>query len=419
MLKVLFVSYICIGDNDATGQTLSNMFKNMEDISILQLCLNPVHGGGGEYPMLNCLPRESITNYFISSYHTNKASTEIKTDIELSSSIKSICIDKVKQTLIKAQDLCGIRLSKKTIEEIKSFKPDLIYTLGGSAWVCEVCCSISKKLNVPVVMHSMDDHIHSRYRSNSIADRILRKRFYAATKEIYKSAKVGIAIGPKMAEEYEKEFGIRFYWAMNSIEAVHYHPPVYSQQIRLIFSGGVHGGRDITLAKLIDYINTYNQSKGGEGKKVILEIYTNPRGVAQLRKFNSENIIINQYVPREKIFENLSRATMLLHVESFDKTYQEYFRLSMSTKIPEYLSVGRPILFLGPAGMGTGDYLEENSVAFCVVSAQQCGDVFDRLNQAQIDDMCQRALALVEANHRIDKTQRNIMDAFKCALGIS
>ena len=51
-------------------------------------------------------------------------------------------------------------------------------------------------------------------------------------------------------------------------------------------------------------------------------------------------------------------------VESFDKKQVEKTRLSFSTKIPEYLSLRKPIIAIGPRGIGSMDCLSK--VAICI-----------------------------------------------------
>jgi hypothetical protein len=49
---------------------------------------------------------------------------------------------------------------------------------------------------------------------------------------------------------------------------------------------------------------------------------------------------------------------VLVHVEAFDNTSRAYTRLSVSTKIPQYMAAGRPILCYGPAEVASCRYVE-------------------------------------------------------------
>jgi glycosyltransferase involved in cell wall biosynthesis len=50
---------------------------------------------------------------------------------------------------------------------------------------------------------------------------------------------------------------------------------------------------------------------------------------------------------------------VLLHVEAFDDTVRAYTRLSLSTKIPQYMSSGRPILAYGPGELASCRYIAD------------------------------------------------------------
>ena len=63
-----------------------------------------------------------------------------------------------------------------------------------------------------------------------------------------------------------------------------------------------------------------------------------------------------------------------MFVESLKEEMLEYTRLSMSTKIPEFLSCGRPIFAIGNSRQGSISYLKEHQAAFVV----------DDLNQIEI-----------------------------------
>ena len=64
--------------------------------------------------------------------------------------------------------------------------------------------------------------------------------------------------------------------------------------------------------------------------------------------------IDNKHVRQEQL-----KADILLHVEAFDEKSKKSTRLSISTKIFEYLYSGKIILGYGPADVASMEYLEE------------------------------------------------------------
>ena len=59
----------------------------------------------------------------------------------------------------------------------------------------------------------------------------------------------------------------------------------------------------------------------------------------------------------EEVPRVLSDADVLVHVESFDPAARRYTRLSVSTKIPQYMAAGRAILGYGPGESALCQYI--------------------------------------------------------------
>jgi hypothetical protein len=57
----------------------------------------------------------------------------------------------------------------------------------------------------------------------------------------------------------------------------------------------------------------------------------------------------------------LRRADVLVHVESFGAAERRYTRLSVSTKIPQYLWAARPILAYGPGEVASCQYVQSSA----------------------------------------------------------
>ena len=70
----------------------------------------------------------------------------------------------------------------------------------------------------------------------------------------------------------------------------------------------------------------------------------------------------------------MKKADILLHVESNDLQYRSLTRLSVSTKIPEYLISGRLLLAFGPAEVASIKLLSDHNVG-CVIDADQSDEM--------------------------------------------
>jgi len=72
----------------------------------------------------------------------------------------------------------------------------------------------------------------------------------------------------------------------------------------------------------------------------------------------------------------------LIFLESFDIGVKKYTKLSISTKIPEYLCLGKPIIAIGPSDIASINYLNKNDVAL----------VLDEQNEKNWDNLLKNAL---------------------------
>ncbi|MBQ9773262.1 MAG: hypothetical protein IJW49_11980 [Clostridia bacterium] len=414
-MKILLVGFLRIGEDNATGRTLQNLFEGMEDVSILHYCLNPrLRKIENPNPTVFLTKKESRINYYLFEKYGGMNTDSTAAAAAAKSSAKGGLKKRLKQKLVKSasmlRDNSKIRISKETYEAIDAFAPDLIYTLGGSIAVTDVVIRLSEHYRIPIVVHTMDDLISRRYSGKGLFTKHLRKKFLRLTNKMYEHSVCGIAIGEKMANEYQGKFNLPFYHAMNCIDCTHYEPAEPHEKRRIIFSGGVHGGRDKMLAQVASSVDRYNAAH--PDRAVELEIYTTPAGKKQLEAVNSDGVSVNDYVPKEELFHNFSRADILLHVESFEEEDRKYFRLSMSTKLPEYMSVGRAIMVIGPEDVSSLEYVEKHNVGVAFHDLQQIDAFLESVTDEELSQMGKRALALAEKNHLRQNVQRVLKTAF-------
>ncbi len=396
-MNVLIINYNTIGEETATGVTLQNIFSNMENIKFLQYTLFP--GISGK-TFIGTTPLETISNKktnllnkFIYNYHKKS----IKNNISFSNNSKNSWNSKLKLRLKKFaltwNELLAINVDRECIKKIKDFSPEVIYTLGADINVLRNAIKLSDSFGIPIVVHNMDDLYHTKFKGRLWIHRYARKKLQKLYKEAYKRSRKSLAIGPKMAEEYETLFGLPFDWAMNCVN--YKESDVSPEENLMIFSGGLHGGRANTLEQLAKLVDT---------TKMKLEIYTDDRNFALYEPLfvNLKNTILCHYVPKEQMIDNLSRASILVHVESFDNEYVEYFRLSMSTKIPEYLVAKRPIFCIGPNEIATVSYIENSGIGAVASSYEE---ISQKLTQLISEERIEEILGCIDRRMSEDFTQ--------------
>ena len=76
-----------------------------------------------------------------------------------------------------------------------------------------------------------------------------------------------------------------------------------------------------------------------------------------------DNIRFKGAVPSSAVHDIQVASDVLVHVESFDVRSSNSTRLSLSTKIPEYMSSGVPIFAYGPEQIASMKYLRDYNLA--------------------------------------------------------
>ena len=120
-------------------------------------------------------------------------------------------------------------------------------------------------------------------------------------------------------------------------------------------------------------------------------------------KFSSFNFIhYRGTYKKDDFFKFTSQSDVLLHVESFDFSIRNYTRFSISTKLPEYLSMGKLILAIGPSDIASMMYLIENKAALIINDVNNLNlinEVLQYLYYGNISDVRFNAQSLFFRNH--------------------
>jgi glycosyltransferase involved in cell wall biosynthesis len=75
---------------------------------------------------------------------------------------------------------------------------------------------------------------------------------------------------------------------------------------------------------------------------------------------------VRPVVPYDHVPSLLSSADVLLIPIDFDEASMRFMRLSMPTKIPDYMAAGRPVLTYAPRGSAVAEYAREGGWSLLV-----------------------------------------------------
>ncbi len=302
-------------------------------------------------------------------------------------------------------------------EFIRSFKPNLIYTLLGSVSSIKLCEKLSIKYNLKVIPHFMDDWISTLYTGSAL---LVFHRMYATyiLNRLLKKVPFGFVISEKMANEYHRRYKCSFFPLMNCVKetGVCIKACQEGRKTVIIYAGGLHLNRVSSLLYLCKQMACMSTDD------FVFYIYTSDSDWNKYRHELSafKFVVYGGFLPQNKMLDVLSQSDILVHLESFDKKLKVYTKYSISTKIPEYLSCKKIIIAIGPSDIASIEYLQKNRAAFVIDSLEKSDlylSIRDILsNQSEIDQLINNAYDLYKKNHDQIIQQQMFLDKIETLL---
>jgi hypothetical protein len=368
--RVLIVNGEPYGNSSGSGITLSALVQGWPADRMASLFTSKPFG------MVDGVRYCKIRPYGYKFYGPGSmtAKTESFDKLSLSSAVERVnlslnrpSLGVVRYLLRIIEDICPYPISASIWKWILDFSPDVVYSMLGNVQIMRLALGISRRLNIPIIPHFMDDWIQTMYRQSTLLT-FHRKMLHLKLLEIVKRSTSGLAISKPMASEYKNRFGLPFSALMNCVsmtsESFDTNFINCSGSIRCVYVGGLHLNRWRNLSEMGRAICGLRD----EGHHVQLTIYC-PR--VDLERYGSHisNLpftrVAGSLMPSE-VPCVLKEYDILIHVESFDAADRRYTRLSLSTKIPQYMAAGRPILGYGPEEVASIKYIKETQTGLTV-----------------------------------------------------
>lgn len=254
--------------------------------------------------------------------------------------------------------------SKKLIKWLDEFNPTAVFFVGGdSCFAYSICEFVCKRYSTRLSLFITDDYIMPREK-DSFYHFIRRKCVFFKMEKCINNADVFFTISTPMKEMYKKIFNKDSYLAVNMTESLKLETNNKNTKIlTLSYIGSIYYGRDEVLSIIAKAIKLFNTNSS---LKAVLKIFTTAKPTAA----QSNCLFIDgasEYggaLNKEEVKYEMNNSDILVFVESFNKKEIEKTRLSLSTKVPEYMSVSKPIFAVGPSIVGSMDYLKD--IALCV-----------------------------------------------------
>ena len=417
-IRVLVVTYHPWREDISVGNTLSNIFKGMEDkLDFANIYIRDDKASTNIASRFFNISEKKLIRSIFTRKGVGKEILPVKPD-EIKENF-SRSYNKARQlrwdSLLFVQDLIGIWGKWKTPELdlfIRDYNPDIIFgPLGRMPIDNDIMTYISKQYKIPLIVYPWDDHYSLHKRSWSP---IFWLKLFVERRHIRRCAEQSeylYTITSWMQEEYKHYFGkpCKLLYKGYHFEKKPNKP--LGDPLKIIYMGNIGAGRWKVLTKVVQAVNSINN----KGEKLYeLYIYTlspkTPRIVKQLNIGSSQ---LMEPVASSALMETLQSADILLHVEPVKGMEWVMVGLSFSAKRVGYLVNAECILAVG-GNTATMRYLVENDAGIVIFNENKIKDSLMKLTleRYKIVEYADKAWKCGYENHQISSIQSALLHDF-------
>lgn len=241
-------------------------------------------------------------------------------------------------------------------------KPDIILFVPNDYCLAyRITLYVEEILKKPIIPFYMDDAFYYGCKT-SLLDQFRRFQLRQLAKRIHLYSDEAFTICKYMSDEYKEKFNLNCREFVNSVAVRENVKQNGDMKYTISYLGNLHSNRWKALVEIGEALDCINNERE---KKVILKIYSGSNLEKNIRHIleSIDSINLMGSVSPELVREKQLEADILVHVEAFDRPSVNSTRLSLSTKIPEYLSTGVCMFAYGPSNIASMKYLYENSLA--------------------------------------------------------
>ncbi|MHB8132455.1 MAG: glycosyltransferase family protein [Mobilitalea sp.] len=382
--RVLIINNYSVNENNSTGLTLRSIINTFSKNNLFEIYY---------------FPCTSITDlYDIQSYKLNSKTKLIYNLISkvykgnIRGSISNLIVQDdihnrkskwryIKKIVLAYDDFFEPRLkyNDDILIKIKEFNPEIIYTLGASIFSLNLSYLFSKKYNIPIVLHHMDNWRETTYKNLLFAN-LPRKKLIESLNNVESAMNYGLTISEEMASKYEQISNKKYLSLMHTVDVSKFqnNKLFESDIVNIVYAGGLHLDRWKVLKDVENVINQHTNKT----YKIKLNIFTtNTDKLKYLQVYDKETTNFHDFLPYNEVYKIYELADILLHVESFDYDLIDFTKYSLSTKIPEYMASGKPILCYAPMYIASSKYITQSNCGISVSNKIELSNALLKLTE--------------------------------------
>jgi len=284
---------------------------------------------------------------------------------------------------------------------VRAFNPDIIYAMVHSIHQIPIIFEMMDVIQRPLVIHMVDDWVQL-YNSGFLSFLVKKTLNTEITKLVQKS-QLCMAISSEMCIEYQRRYHREFFPLHNSVELRSFpstrgKPWNKHELFQIVFSGTLES---YNVSEVLDLC------KAVSGLNVEFHIYGKARDdkyIKEIQKYPC--CFYHGYIPHAIVIKSYSEAHLLFLPMTFNKRLLRNVKLSMPTKISEYMLSMTPILLYAHHNTALVRYAESAGWAFIIKRKQvnKLREVVMQLmdNELLRQQMSVKARSIGEQNHTLE-----------------
>ena len=294
---------------------------------------------------------------------------------------------------------------------IEEYKPEVLFCpIESYIYFNRVNEYIIKKIGIPLITYMWDDNF-SYKGCNGIGSYIHRFFLRRSVKRLIEKSSEVFAISPKMKTEIEEEYGVNVKLLTKGIKPHSIQMENCSNSpLKMIYTGKLAYGRYETIALVSKILGKVNSN----GVRVEFDIYTGSvLKDEEVESFSSPGVHFCGCVPQTQIAEIQRSADILLMAEALGGKHKYDARLSISTKVVDYLGAGKCIVAIGLNDIASIEYLSKNKAALCASTVEEIEELFAKIDEDTIISYACNAYKLGQEKHNIYDIQKGLYSEFE------